>query len=127
MDKIVDHLFVFRGEGEVEKFPGNYSDFRSYEDSAIPEKKTEVKKEKNSWKQKNNENNLTFNEQKEFKNLENDISKLEEKKTNLENSFATEEYTPTQIENVSKKIGEFSAEIEEKEFRWLELSTKLEG
>ena len=127
MDKIVDHLFVFRGEGEVEKFPGNYSDFRSYEDSALPVKKQDVKKEKNSWKQKNNDNNLTFNEQKEYKNLENDISKLEAKKINLENSFATEEYTPEQIENVSKKIGEFSTQIEEKEFRWLELSSKLEG
>ncbi len=129
MDKIVDHLFVFRGEGVIENFPGNYSDFRSYEDSAAPvEKTTVVKKEKNNWKKENNsnKNTLTFNEQKEYKSLEKEIQKLEKEKIDFENSFATKSYTPDEIEEVSKKIGDLSKVIEEKEERWFELSAKLE-
>uniref|UniRef100_UPI00374DB92C ABC-F family ATP-binding cassette domain-containing protein n=1 Tax=Flavobacterium sp. TaxID=239 RepID=UPI00374DB92C len=61
MDKIVDHLFVFRGEGEIENFPGNYSDFRAYEDSADVAQKEENKAEKKEWKQNNPTGNLTFN------------------------------------------------------------------
>jgi len=128
MDKIVDHLFVFRGNGVVENFPGNYSDFRSYEDSSDPIAKEAVtKKEKNNWRQENKTNTLSFNEQKEYKNLEKDIQKLEKEKTELENSFAIKDYTPEEIENVSKKIGELSKTIEEKEERWFELSSKLES
>ena len=64
MDKIVDHLFIFRGQGVVENFPGNYSDFRAYEDSADVAQKEENKAEKKDWKQNNPTGNLTFNEQK---------------------------------------------------------------
>jgi len=127
MDKIVDHLFVFRGEGVVENFPGNYSDFRSYEDSApVIEKSTAVKKEKTSWKAASTANKLTFNEQKEYKNLEKDIQKLEKEKTELENSFATKDYTPEEIQEVSKKISSLSNAMDEKEERWFELSAKQE-
>ncbi len=61
MDKIVDNLFVFRGQGEIENFPGNYSDFRAYEDSVEPKKLDSVKTEKVDWKQNNPTGNLTFN------------------------------------------------------------------
>lgn len=66
MDKIVDDLFVFRGDGIIENFPGNYSDFEHYEDSAEPANKDD-NKEKNNWKQaKTISAGLNFNEQKEF-------------------------------------------------------------
>ncbi len=80
MDKIVDHLFVFRGEGEIEDFPGNYSDFRAYEDSADVALKEENKAEKKAWKQNNSTGNLTFNEQKEFQKIEREIKDLEYRK-----------------------------------------------
>src|SRR5690606_26551698 len=76
MDKIVDHLFVFRGNAEIEDFPGNYSDFRTYEDSnlqenkAAKEKSNEVKNTKNSWKEEETGKKLSFLEQKEYKQLE---------------------------------------------------------
>ena len=125
MDKVVDHLFVFRGEGVVEDFPGNYSDFRTYEDSSTPELKTEEKKEKTTWK-KETKVQLSFNEQKEYNRLEKDIQKLEREKKELENSFATKDYSVDDIERVSKEIKSISNAIEDKEMRWFELSAKLE-
>jgi ABC transport system ATP-binding/permease protein len=125
MDKVVDHLFVFRGEGIIDDFPGNYSDFRSYEDSGAPELKPVDKTTKTSWK-KETKPQLSFNEQKEYNRLEKDIQKIEKEKTVLENSFATKEYTPEEISEVSKKIKQLADTIDEKEMRWLELSAKLE-
>jgi len=126
MDKVVDHLFVFRGEGVIEDFPGNYSDFRSYEDSGTPEAKTVDKKEKTVWK-KETKVQLSFNEQKEYNRLEKDIQNLEREKKQLGDSFATKEYTQEEISEVSKKIKQLGDSIEEKEMRWFELSAKLEG
>lgn len=128
MDKVVDHLFVFRGEGIIEDFPGNYSDFRSYEDSVTPTKqlKSVDKTVKTSWK-KETKVQLSFNEQKEYNRLEKDIQKIEKEKKELENSFATKEYTTDEIQEVSKKIKQLSDAIDEKEMRWFELSAKLEG
>ncbi len=81
MDKIVDHLFIFRGNGVIEDFPGNYTDFRVYEDSVVPESKSSSeKKEKKSWRQDDTNQKLTHNEQKEYKRLEKDIQRLEEAK-----------------------------------------------
>ncbi len=125
MDKVVDHLFVFRGQGIVEDFPGNYSDFRAYEDSSVSNEKSASKKEKVTWK-KTTSPQLSFNEQKEYKRLEKDLQKLEEEKKNLENSFATEAYSVDEIETVSRKIKELTDTIEEKEMRWFELAAKLE-
>jgi ATP-binding cassette subfamily F protein uup len=128
MDKVVDHLFVFRGEGIIEDFPGNYSDFRSYEDSTTPTKqlKSVDKTVKTSWK-KETKVQLSFNEQKEYNRLEKDIQKIDKEKKELENSFATKEYTTDEIQEVSKKIKQLSDAIDEKEMRWFELSAKLEG
>lgn len=126
MDKVVDHLFVFRGDGVIEDFPGNYSDFRTYEDSSAPEVKTVEKKEKTAWK-KDTKVQLSFNEQKEYNRIEKDIQKLDAEKKELENSFATKAYTPEEIETVSKQIKTLADAIEDKELRWFELSAKLEG
>ena len=81
MDKIVDHLFVFRGEGVVEDFPGNYSDYRIYESSKVIEerenKTTSTEKTENNWRDTSG-GKLSYSEQKEYKQLEKEIQKLEE-------------------------------------------------
>ena len=125
MDKIVDHLLVFRGDGVVEDFPGNYSDFRTYEDSQEPETKEDDKKEKKNWKKDNNAT-LSYNEQKEYKNIESKISSLEYDKAELEKQFLNPDLSPEQINNLSEKLQKILDEIDEKEMRWFELSSKLE-
>ncbi|QRM87811.1 ATP-binding cassette domain-containing protein [Lacinutrix sp. WUR7] len=127
MDKIVDHLFVFRGEGVVEDFPGNYSDFRTYEDSqpAIAES-SDDKKEKKSWKKESN-NKLSYNEQKEYKNMESKLKALEFDKKELEAKFLDETLSQDAIAELSDKLQNIITEMETKEARWFELMEKLEG
>jgi ATP-binding cassette subfamily F protein uup len=127
MDKIVDHLFVFRGEGVIEDFPGNYSDFRVYDDSkpVISETTDTSKKEKSNWKKDNN-NKLSYNEQKEYKNIESKIKGLEFDKVELEKKFLAPELTTEEINTLSQELQVIIDAIEDKEMRWLELSEKLE-
>ena len=125
MDKIVDALFVFRGEGIVENFPGNYSDFRAYDSSApkqVAEKKVVEKVEK-----KENKNALTFNEKREFGSLESDIERLQKRKATIEAQFLNVEIEADNIAKKSEELQETITTLEQKEERWLELSMKLEG
>ncbi|MCH2034082.1 MAG: ABC-F family ATP-binding cassette domain-containing protein [Tenacibaculum sp.] len=126
MDKIVDSLFVFRGNGVVENFPGNYSDFRAYEDSKTPEpkvdKKEPVKREKTPQKGK-----LSYNEKREFGILEIDIEKLQKKKTDIEGQFANGSIAPEEINDKSVELQQIIEDLETKEERWFELSMKMEG
>ncbi|WP_035678779.1 ABC-F family ATP-binding cassette domain-containing protein [Flavobacterium limnosediminis] len=127
MDKIVDHLFVFRGQGEIENFPGNYSDFRAYEDSADVAQKEENKAEKKDWKQQNNTTGLSFNEQKEFQKIEREIKDLEFKKKEIEQLFSDGKVADADIEKKANELQNVIKKIEEKEERWFELSAKIEG
>jgi ATP-binding cassette subfamily F protein uup len=127
MDKIVDHLFIFRGKGVIEDFPGNYSDFRAYEDSADVAQKEENKAEKKDWKQNNPTGNLTFNEQKEYQKLEREIKDLELDKTKIEQLFADGKVADADIEKKAKELENIINKIEDKEERWFELSAKIEG
>ncbi len=125
MDKIVDHLFVFRGEGEVEDFPGNYSDFRAYEDSAEPEKNET--KEKVNWKQNHpTTSGLNFNEQKEFNKIEREIKDLEYEKKQIENLFAEGKVADADITKKAEELQAIINKLEAKEERWFELSSKME-
>ncbi|MGH1387680.1 ABC-F family ATP-binding cassette domain-containing protein [Kordia sp.] len=126
MDKIVDHLFIFRGNGVIEDFPGNYSDFRVYEDSVAPEKSTE-KKEKKSWRQDDTTQNLTHNEQKEYKRLEKDIQRLEEDKEKIEAEFVSGELSQEEIQEKSMELQKIIKDSEDKTERWFELAAKMEG
>ena len=123
MDKVVDHLLVFKGEGEVEDFPGNYSDYRIYEDSK-PVLKKEPKKD-NTWKipQKNK---LSYSEEKELKNIETKIKSLAYKKKELEKEFIDDSLSQDKILLMSKELEKVINELAKKEDRWLELSSKLE-
>lgn len=125
MDKIVDHLFVFRGEGVIEDFPGNYSDFRAYEDSIEPEK--EEPKEKVNWKDNQVKKvGLNFNEQKEYQRIERDIKDLERKKDTIEAKFLDANLNEEEIEKNSKELEKVLKEMETKEERWFELAAKME-
>ena len=125
MDKIVDALFVFRGNGIVENFPGNYSDFRTYENSNSVESdhlKKEVKEEKNS----SSKSSLSYNEKREFGALEDEIERLQSKKTRIEQQFLNVEIDAEDIEKKSQELKQIIEDLEQKEERWFELSMKLE-
>jgi len=123
MDKVVDHLLVFKGNGDVEDFPGNYSDYRSYEDSK-PVFKKEPKKDK-IWKG-SSKNKLSYNEEKELKNIETKIKSLVHKKKELEKEFVNDSLSQDKILLMSKKLEKVINEINTREERWFELSSKLE-
>lgn len=133
MDKIVDHLFVFRGNAEIEDFPGNYSDYRAYEDSniqesrALKEKNNETKSTKNSWKEEETGKKLSFLEQKEYKQLEKEIQKLESKKEELQNKFTDTTLSGDAIAKLSIELKEITNAIEEKTERWFELSMAMDN
>ncbi len=127
MDKIVDNLFVFRGQGVIENFPGNYSDFRAYEDSADVAQKEDNKSEKKDWKQNNPTGNLTFNEQKEFQKIEREIKDLEIDKAKIEQLFSDGKVDENDIEKKANELKNIITKMEAKEERWFELSSKMEG
>jgi ABC transport system ATP-binding/permease protein len=127
MDKIVDHLFIFRGEGEIEDFPGNYSDFRAYEDSTEPKVLHSVSTEKTNWKEKQTASTgLNFNEQKEFNKLEREIKDLEYNKKQIEQEFADGKVLDDTIEAKANELQKIIQSLEVKEERWFELSSKME-
>ena len=136
MDKIVDHLFVFRGNAVVEDFPGNYSDYRAYEDSSATEiragkekakeKSKELNAAKNTWKKEDKGNKLSYSEQQEYKKLEKEIKKLEFKKGEIEEQFVTGDLSVDEITELSKNLSEINVGIETKTERWFELSAIME-
>src|SRR5690554_1538771 len=125
MDKIVDHLFVFRGNGEIEDFPGNYSDFRTYEDSVEPVK-DDSPKEKSNWKEQQVKQGLSFIEQKEFQKIEREIKDLEHQKKQIEQEFSDGKVAENEIETKANELQKIIKSLEEKEERWFELSSKME-
>ena len=126
MDKIVDHLFVFQGEGKIEDFPGNYSDYRVYEDSKPAKETVSIQKvatrEKTSTTVK-----LSFKEKKEFDAIDGEIEALNIQKSTIEAKFLDTTLSGEEINELSIKLKEISSEIDKKEERWFELSSKLEG
>lgn len=130
MDKIVDHLFIFKGEGVIEDFPGNYTDYRVYESSKLQEEresKATEKTEKKQWKEKGNSPKLSYLEQKELKLLEKQIQSLEEKKVEIQQKFTEEGISGDAIDQLSIALGELENELEQKTERWFELSSIIEG
>jgi ATP-binding cassette subfamily F protein uup len=129
MDKIVDHLFVFRGDGAIEDFPGNYSDFRTYEDSTEPAKE-ELKpvgdNAKKNWKQNNVKAGLTFNEQKEYHKLEKEIKDLEREKEAFEKQFSDGSIADKDIAQKASDLEKVLKSLEAKTERWFELEMKME-
>ncbi|WP_109300532.1 ABC-F family ATP-binding cassette domain-containing protein [Aquimarina sp. AU474] len=129
MDKIVDHLFVFQGNGIIQDFPGNYTDYRIYESSGTPSEVSKSEntesKTKKTWK-KDNKPGLSYNEQKEFNKIERDLKKLEIEKKDIESLFAKGTLEGDKINEESQKLQQIIDKIEENEMRWFELSEKIE-
>ncbi|OUS02042.1 ABC transporter [Flavobacteriales bacterium 33_180_T64] len=129
MDKVVDHLFVFKGKGIVQDFPGNYSDYRIYESSQPSEKKAEIVNAGTSEKKEtqNKAQKLSYNEQKEYKNLESKIRSLELDKKVLEEKFNDTSLSQEKVNELSQQLKAIIEAIETKEMRWFELSEKFES
>ena len=124
MDRLVDHLFVFEGAGEVRDFPGNYSQFREWqkeqENTVAEEKKAETAKPahvSNSQKKK-----LSYKEQREFEMLEKELSDLEVEKKAISEKMASSSLPFDELQKLSERIAAISGLIDKKELRWLELS-----
>ena len=137
MDRLVDHLFVFEGEGEVRDFPGNYTQYRIWlKDNEKKENKwqaleqhkskgnslEEIIVDANNQKPATVKRKLTFKEKKEFEDLEKEIATLEAEKNKIEEQLSNPGEDFEQLNLLSKRIGEISAALEQKELRWLELS-----
>ncbi len=125
MDKIVDHLFIFEGDGKISGFPGNYSDYRVYEDSK-PSSGKEINKKEDTRKADPTKGELSYQEKREFGKLEKDIANLEKKKELIENQFNNNEIEPDKINETSLELEKITNGLEQKEERWLELSMKME-
>ena len=128
LDSIVDHLFVFEGDGEVRDFPGNYSDYRSWLKENKPEREVEkhasgggdARKERRSQERRPR---LSFKERRELEELEKELEELNREKAGLETLFSS----GAEVDDIAAKSERFSALasiIDEKELRWLELSEK---
>ena len=129
MDKIVDHLFIFQGNGKIKDYNGKYSEYREvekqqdYEQQRL-ERAAEKQKTKAAATPKADADKpkLTYEERKEMGRLEKKIQKLEERKEEITNKFNDTNLSAEQIEKLSKELSEVKDEIEEKEMRWLELA-----
>ena len=126
MDKVVDHLFILDNGGDITDFPGNYSDYRIYEDSQPKEETVKEKKEDVRVKLAP-KGKLSFNENREFGQLEKDIAKLEKERLTIENQFSNNDIDPEKINETSQKLQKIISDLEIKEGRWFELSVKLGG
>ena len=121
MDRLVDHLFVFEGEGQVRDFPGNYSDYRANNLKIKSEKELYKDKVFKKSKQIQKKRNLTYKEKKEFENLELLIEELEKEKIFFSLQFNQESLSPKKIKELSLKIKELEQNIFLNTNRWLEL------
>lgn len=124
MDKLAEHLFVFRGKGKIVDFPGNYSDYKNDLDKAA-KATTKNKKIKDKNISKSNiekKLKLNYNEKKEFESLENEIDELETRKEGLMDKLNAGSGNHEELMEWSKEIEQITNQIEEKEYRWLELS-----
>ena len=128
MDKVVDHLLVFRGEGEIDDFPGNYSEYREWQSLREREEaaQTEKKREKPSAKPARNSSerprSLSFKEKQEMERLETEIAALEAEQHELEEALCSGLLSAEELTAKSKRLPQLQEELDEKSMRWLELS-----
>lgn len=140
MDKVVDHLLVFKGNAELKDFPGNYTDFREWNELQEEIERDEKKKQDAKAKSEkagaktdltpdpsprgegNTKRKLTFKEKQEFEALEKEIPALETEKVEIENQLASGTLSSDEIIKASQRHAEVNDLIDEKTMRWLELS-----
>lgn len=127
MDKVVDHILVFKGEGVIDDFPGNYTQYRQY--SAL-QSKEEAKadasvKEKKSYRN-DSRRRMSYKEKREFEQLEKDIASLEQQQHEIEEELCSGTLSVEELTEKSRLLPKLKEEIDEKSMRWLELS-EIEG
>ena len=126
MDRVVDHTLVFHGNGNIQDFPGSYSQYRDWKEQhekQQPAEDTPKKEEKkNDSRNQNRARRLSFKERQEFQQLEQDIATLEAEKKAIETALCGGTTSVDEITQMSKRLPILSEELEEKEMRWLELS-----
>ena len=135
MDKVVDHLLVFKGNAELKDFPGNYTDYREWNELMEEQEKDEKKAEQKKAAQKKtsvtevktepkapDRKKLSFKEKQEFEALEKEIPQLEAEKADIEKQLASGTLSSDEIIKASQRFGELGDIIDEKTMRWLELS-----
>ena len=128
MDKVVDHLLVFKGQGDIRDFPGNYSDYRDWKLAKAEHEKeaAKPKEEKTQRVRLNDKRRMTFKERKEFEQLEKEIAALEEEKKQIEDALCSGTLSVDELTEKSKRLPLLNDELDEKTMRWLELS-EIEG
>ena len=130
MDKVVDHLLVFKGEGEIQDFPGNYTQFRDFQKMKSKEEEQQ-KPTKNSSPtanepkkdyRNNTKRKMSFKEKREYEQLSDKIAQLEEEKQQLEEELCSGNLSVDQLTEKSKRLPILKDELDELELRWLELA-----
>ncbi len=132
MDKVVDHLLVFNGDGEIKDFPGNYTQYREWKSLAIKESGDTVnkfdKQQENEVQKRSSSNTddkprkMTFKEKREFEQLEREIDALEKEKKTIEEALCSGSLSIEELTEKSKRLPILNDELDEKSMRWLELS-----
>lgn len=129
MDKVVDHLLVFKGEGEIQDFPGNYTQYREFlkmktkeeeQKNIQPKKKTAAEPKKDYHN--NTKRKMTFKEKREYEQLSDRISQLEEEQKQLETALCSGRLTVEELTEKSKRLPLLKEELDGLELRWLELA-----
>lgn len=126
MDKVVDHLLVFKGQGEINDFPGNYTQYREWqalqpkESASVAQKPAKVTTDTRS--ERETKRKMSFKEKREFEQLEKDIATLEDEKKQIEDALSSGTLSVDEITQMSKRLPLLNDELDEKSMRWLELS-----
>ena len=135
MDKVVDHLLVFKGEGEIQDFPGNYTQYREWcrlqpktEGEGAEKKATKPtpKEQPSATQKKEGKRKMTYKEKREYEQLTKELEQLENEQKALEEALCSGQLSVEELTEKSKRLPEIKDEIDEKEMRWLELA-EIEG
>ena len=135
MDKVVDHLLVFKGEGEIQDFPGNYTQYREWcrlqpktEGEGAEKKATKptAKEQPSATQKKEGKRKMTYKEKREYEQLTKELEQLENEQKTLEEALCSGQLSVEELTDKSKRLPEIKDEIDEKEMRWLELA-EIEG
>lgn len=135
MDKVVDHLLVFKGEGEIQDFPGNYTQYREWcrlqpktEGEGAEKKATKptAKEQPSATQKKEGKRKMTYKEKREYELLTKELEQLENEQKTLEEALCSGQLSVEELTEKSKRLPEIKDEIDEKEIRWLELA-EIEG
>lgn len=123
-DKVVDHLLVFHGDGKIQDFPGNYSQYRQYL-LLQPKEQAEAKPKQSKSYRNDTRRKMSFKEKREFEALEAEIDVLTKEKEQIETALSSGQLNSVDIIEMSKRLPLLNEELDEKEMRWLELSELL--